>query len=1402
MLKPPKNFVGVLIRKAIALLVAYSFLATSLASQAAAGDRLPGKSTAALLSSQAIRHLLHNQAFAPGLSSIHNSQTAPILAFPAVTKLAANAVAAMQSGGGTTTINFFGPQEYVRTTGAPNSYTTTVQVPAWVTNPFTLHIQNGEANGSNRVSSATIAVNNVQVAGPSDFNQTVFTLDRSVTLTPTTTLAVTLASKPGSYLRINLEGANQDHTPPVLTIAAPLASSAINTPQAHLDIKYQDLPGSGEPAASGVDTTTLQVLLDGTDRTSLFTKFSNEATADLPASLALPQGSHTLTASIKDFAGNTAQATSQFQVDTTPPTIQILQPVGGVYINNATPLIQIAYADNSAINTASLKVTINGADRSAQFAKTAGGATANITLPQGANSITATISDLAGNQSSASSSFNIDTTPPTITILHPLAASVHGAAAVEFSVQFSDDQAIDLTSVQVSVDGAAAPFTTTASSASGSVTLADGNHNLTASVKDKAGNPASATVPFSVDTTAPDIHIVQPAAGAILNNPTPTVLVQIGNSTDLDPSTFHVTIDGTDDTTFFPLNGLTASGTSPHLADGSHTINAQVAKVTGKTGQAQIGLVIDTVPPQITIDPIGFTNNPSPPAVVRYSDAGSGVNLSTLHVLVDGADVTSTFSVGASSAQGVLATGTGLPEGQHSIQATITDNAGNVSSTGSANFTVDLTPPTAAFTSPANSSFINTTQPTITLVYSDSGSGVDPNSVHILLQQNQPETEITSQFSVGPGQATATISASGALVAGTYHLRAQVADQAGNQAGPTSIFAIDLTPPTYNIVSPAANAFLNSATPNFVVTYQDDSSGVDPGKFVLQVDGVDRTADLTVAATGASGTLVAADALTDGTHTVNVKVFDRAGNEAPENPQPFLVDTIPPVITIATPVSGAFTNIAATPITVSYSDGGSGVDVTTFKLAIDGVDQTAQFTVTATGAAGVPAAALPDGLHTITASISDLAGNPSTLASVTFSVDTIPPQLTITQPQDGQFTNATSVVVSGTVVDASPVTVTVNGAAVPVQNGTFTSAPISLGANAAQSIQVVATDAAGNSTTKSPTVNIDRNPPTIIGHIDPPPNAAGWNNTAVTVTFTCTDAESGIASCTAPVQVTTEGLKQPIPGTAVDKAGNSTPTTVFVSIDETPPVITGTPAPAANAAGWNTSDVTITYVCSDSLSGIVSCPAPKIVSTEGKAQQITANVTDNAGNTSSSTVSLNIEKTAPSITASSAPPANAAGWNNTNVTVNFLCTPSVSDIASCQSPTSVTTEGKAQVISGTVTDQAGKSNTTTATVNIDKTPPLISSSVAPPPNAANWNNTDVIISYLCSDTLSGIAICPAPVTVSTEGAAENFTAQATDQAGNTSAVSTTTLNIDKTPPVVTATAAPSPNGAGWNRSEE
>ena len=237
--------------------------------------------------------------------------------------------------------------------------------------------------------------------------------------------------------------------------------------------------------------------------------------------LALTEGPHTIAASIQDNAGNTAQATAQFQVDVTPPALQILRAATAIYLQSATPQIQLQYSDNFAIDTATLKVTVNGVDRSALFTRTATGATAVLgagnALPQGANEIVATINDKAGNPVFASVTFNVDMTPPVINIVHPASSSRHGSSSVEFLVQFSDDQAIDPASAQVVIDGNSQAVTPLLTSVSGLTTLADGTHTLTATVKDKAGNQTTASSTFSVDTSAPDIHILQPQSGAILN---------------------------------------------------------------------------------------------------------------------------------------------------------------------------------------------------------------------------------------------------------------------------------------------------------------------------------------------------------------------------------------------------------------------------------------------------------------------------------------------------------------------------------------------------------------------------------------------------------------------------------------------------------------------------------------------------------------------------------------------------------------------------------------------------------------------------------------------------------------------------------------------------------------------
>ena len=350
----------------------------------------------------------------------------------------------------------------------------------------------------------------------------------------------------------------------------------------------------------------------------------------------------------------------------------------------------------------------------------------------------------------------------------------------------------------------------------------------------------------------------------------------------------------------------------------------------------------------------------------------------------------------------------------------------------------------------------------------------------------------------------------------------------------------------------------------------------------------------------------------------------------------------------------------------------------------------------------------------------------------------------------------------------------------------------------AQVIAGTATDKAGNTATASVTLNIDKTAPTILGSVTPAPNEFGWVNQNATVSFACTDALSGVATCSAPVTVSAEGGSQSVPGAAADVAGNTATASVAVSLDKVAPVITAVMSPAPNAQGWNRGDVTVTFTCTDGNSGIASCPAPMIVSTDGAGQQVRGIARDRAGNTASTSVVVNMDKTAPVVSVLPLPAANANGWNNSNVTVSFTCSDAGAGVASCPDPVTLTTEGAQQVISREVTDKAGNTATATAVINIDKSVPTLTATALPAPNANGWNDTNVTVTFTCADQLSGIATCPAPVTAP-EGAQQSVSGSAVDKAGNTASASIT-LNVDKTPVSIRADVQPPANAAGWNNT--
>ena len=111
----------------------------------------------------------------------------------------------------------FGPMQYTRTAGPPNQFTDTFTLPSGTTPPYTLHIVNGNANGTNRISSATVTLTGTQILGPSDFGQNVAVIDRTVTLQASNMLEIRLTSAPGSFITISVLDTSAGSQPTALT---------------------------------------------------------------------------------------------------------------------------------------------------------------------------------------------------------------------------------------------------------------------------------------------------------------------------------------------------------------------------------------------------------------------------------------------------------------------------------------------------------------------------------------------------------------------------------------------------------------------------------------------------------------------------------------------------------------------------------------------------------------------------------------------------------------------------------------------------------------------------------------------------------------------------------------------------------------------------------------------------------------------------------------------------------------------------------------------------------------------------------------------------------------------------------------------------------------------------------
>ena len=295
----------------------------------------------------------------------------------------------------------------------------------------------------------------------------------------------------------------------------------------------------------------------------------------------------------------------------------------------------------------------------------------------------------------------------------------------------------------------------------------------------------------------------------------------------------------------------------------------------------------------------------------------------------------------------------------------------------------------------------------------------------------------------------ADVHAAADLAYGIHTVAFHATDGAGNSRDGSWTFAvIDTTPPSLSHAAPADGSSGEDRRPEVAFDLADTGTGVDPATLHVVLDG----ADVAAAGTYAAGhfSLVPASNLAYGMHHVKVTVSDRSGNAMPAVQWTFAVaDVTPPILSDATPKHGSSGADRTPAVSFQVADAGIGVDPDTITVTLDGSPAGAGASFADGRFSYVPPAPLGFGVHTVSARVSDLAGNRSPALSWSFTVaDEQPPVIEGRRPLPGSIVPGATVIAfdisdAGTGVDAATLRVDVDGSDV-VSWGTLTGGHFSL----------------------------------------------------------------------------------------------------------------------------------------------------------------------------------------------------------------------------------------------------------------------------------------------------------------------------------------------------------------------
>ncbi len=354
-----------------------------------------------------------------------------------------------------------------------------------------------------------------------------------------------------------------------------------------------------------------------------------------------------------------------------------------------------------------------------------------------------------------------------------------------------------------------------------------------------------------------------------------------------------------------------------------------------------------------------------------------------------------------------------------------------------------------------------------------------------------------------------------------------------------------------------------------------------------------------------------------------------------------------------------------------------------------------------------------------------------------------------------------------------------------------------------------ATSAGGTASVTTVTIKRDATAPTISASLDKSPAASGWFNGstgAPTVSFTCSDATSGVVSCPSPYTFG-DGADQSHSATVYDNAGNSASDGVTdVDVDLTGPVVTVTPERGPDHNGWYNAAVVFDTAASDAASGVddANCSLDQTYSgPDGSGLTVSGSCTDNAGNVGNGiSAAFNYDATAPVVTVTPERGPDHNGWYNSAVVFDTAATDATSgvDDANCSlDQTYSGPDGTGLTVSGSCTDNAGNvGNGTSAAFKYDATAPVVTVTAKRGPDHNGWYNAPVDFETTGVDATAGIASCTADQTYSgPDGIALTVSGSCIDEAGNVGNGTSAAFKYDATAPTISAALTPDVPASGW-----